>query len=118
MGRKRTQNVPKKHGCHFCYFIWTLWDYALFPWVHKGLYLEVVLVRGGVPADVSKRGVDDGNQKGGSSTQPAKQNHFYSSLSAEYVKSIIYFIFKYFFLASQHADPGHAWIPGLTHGDI
>lgn len=46
MGRKRTQNVPKKHGCHFCYFIWTLWDYALFPWVHKGLYLEVVLVRG------------------------------------------------------------------------
>ena len=27
-------------------------------------------------AVVSKRGVDDGNQKGGGSLQPAKENHF------------------------------------------
>jgi len=27
-----------------------------------------------VPADVSKRGVDDGNQKGGGSPQPAKES--------------------------------------------
>jgi len=30
-----------------------------------------------VRADVSKRGVDDGNQKGGGSLQPAKKNHYY-----------------------------------------
>jgi hypothetical protein len=30
----------------------------------------------GVRAVVSKRGVDDGNQKGGGSFQPAKKNHF------------------------------------------
>jgi hypothetical protein len=29
-----------------------------------------------VRADVSKRGVDDGNQKGGGSLQPAKKNHY------------------------------------------
>jgi len=28
-----------------------------------------------VPAGVSKRGVDDGNQIGGGSLQPAKENH-------------------------------------------
>ncbi|GAH34491.1 unnamed protein product [marine sediment metagenome] len=28
-------------------------------------------------ADVSKRGVDDGNQKGGNSLQPAKENHHF-----------------------------------------
>jgi hypothetical protein len=30
---------------------------------------------GEVRAVVSKRGVDDGNQKGGGSLQPAKENH-------------------------------------------
>jgi len=30
-----------------------------------------------VRAVVSKRGVDDGNQKGGGSLQPAKENHIY-----------------------------------------
>ena len=30
-----------------------------------------------VRAVVSKRGVDDGNQKGGGSLQPAKENHNY-----------------------------------------
>jgi len=34
-------------------------------------------------AVVSKRGVDDGNQKGGSSLQPAKENHLY------YTKNIL-----------------------------
>jgi hypothetical protein len=28
-----------------------------------------------MPADVSKRGVDDGNQKDGNSLQPAKESH-------------------------------------------
>ncbi len=32
-----------------------------------------------VRAVVSKRGVDDGNQKGGSSLQPAQESHFYFS---------------------------------------
>jgi len=32
---------------------------------------------GEVRAVVSKRGVDDGNQKGGGSLQPAKENHFH-----------------------------------------
>ncbi len=32
---------------------------------------------GEVRAVVSKRGVDDGNQKGGGSLQPAKENHSY-----------------------------------------
>jgi hypothetical protein len=30
-----------------------------------------------VRADVSKRGVDDGNQKGGGSLQPAKENQYH-----------------------------------------
>jgi hypothetical protein len=30
-----------------------------------------------VRAVVSKRGVDDGNQKGGGSLQPAKENQYY-----------------------------------------
>ena len=37
-----------------------------------------VLTGGGevMRAVVSKRGVDDGNQKGGGSLQPAKENHY------------------------------------------
>ncbi len=39
-----------------------------------------------VRAVVSKRGVDDGNQKGGGSLQPAKENHFYYIKRLEIVK--------------------------------
>jgi len=36
-----------------------------------------VLLEQKVPAVVSKRGVDDGNQKGGCSPQPAQESHNY-----------------------------------------
>jgi hypothetical protein len=36
-----------------------------------------ILSGGELRAVVSKRGVDDGNQKGGGSFQPAKKNHFH-----------------------------------------
>jgi hypothetical protein len=40
--------------------------------------MNFIVFIGKVRADVSKRGVDDGNQKGGGSLQPAKknQNHY------------------------------------------
>ncbi len=48
-----------------------------FPLTEQRFVPDVSTIRGGrVPADVSKRGVDDGNQKGGGSTQPAKKSHF------------------------------------------
>ncbi len=39
-----------------------------------------------VRADVSKRGVDDGNQKGGGSLQPAKKNQYYYTIKNINVK--------------------------------
>ncbi len=39
--------------------------------------LTLMVFIGKVRADVSKRGVDDGNQKGGGSLQPAKKNQYY-----------------------------------------
>ena len=56
-------------------------------------------------AVVSKRGVDDGNQKGGGSTQPAKKSHFHSSRSEEIVKGIFQYILKNF--ASYSPSPGN-----------
>ena len=47
-------------------------------------------------AVVSKRGVDDGNQKGGDSLQPAQENHFYYTEKIEIVKKK-FIIFKIFF---------------------
>jgi hypothetical protein len=41
---------------------------------------------GGVPAVVSKRGVDDGNQKGGGSPQPAQENQFHFNTNITIVK--------------------------------
>ena len=41
---------------------------------------------GGVRAVVSKRGVDDGNQKGGGSFQPAKKNHLHYNTCQQDVK--------------------------------
>jgi hypothetical protein len=42
-----------------------------------------------VRADVSKRGVDDGNQKGGGSLQPAKENQYHYTRKNTYVKKKI-----------------------------
>jgi len=39
-----------------------------------------------VRAVVSKRGVDDGNQKGGGSPQPAQENHIYYNMKISIVK--------------------------------
>jgi len=39
-----------------------------------------------MPAVVSKRGVDDGNQKGGSSPQPAKESHEYYNIKSQVEK--------------------------------
>ena len=41
---------------------------------------------GGLRAVVSKRGVDDGNQKGGGSLQPAKENRLYYTRKYQEVK--------------------------------
>jgi len=41
---------------------------------------------GGVRAVVSKRGVDDGNQKGGGFLQPAKENQFLYTKKKEFCK--------------------------------
>jgi len=41
---------------------------------------------GGVRAVVSKRGVDDGNQKGGGSLQPAKKNQSIYTKKKEFCK--------------------------------
>ena len=45
------------------------------------LFLRV----GGVRAVVSKRGVDDGNQKGGGFLQPAKENHIHYNKNKSFV---------------------------------
>jgi hypothetical protein len=51
----------------------------------------------GVRAVVSKRGVDDGNQKGGGSLQPAKENQIYYNKNKNFVnknfKNSKFFIF-------------------------
>jgi len=39
--------------------------------------MNLIVSVGKVRADVSKRGVDDGNQKGGGSLQPAKKNQYH-----------------------------------------
>jgi hypothetical protein len=39
--------------------------------------MNLIVFIGKVRADVSKRGVDDGNQTGGGSLQPAKKNQYY-----------------------------------------
>jgi hypothetical protein len=52
-----------------------------------------------VRAVVSKRGVDDGNQKGGGSLQPAKKNHYYYTRKNINVKKKIEnknFFFKFY----------------------
>jgi hypothetical protein len=36
-----------------------------------------------MPAVVSKRGVDDGNLKGGNSPQPAKESRFYYNIKSQ-----------------------------------
>jgi len=46
-----------------------------------------------VRAVVSKRGVDDGNQKGGGFLQPAQESHFYYNMKKTNVKTS----FKNFF---------------------
>jgi len=50
----------------------------------------------GVRAVVSKRGVDDGNQKGGGSLQPAKKNQYHYTRNKINVKKKIE-NFKFFF---------------------
>jgi hypothetical protein len=46
------------------------------------------LVYGEVRAVVSKRGVDDGNQKGGGFLQPAKESRYYYNKKKSKVKRI------------------------------
>jgi len=49
-------------------------------------------------ADVSKRGVDDGNQKGGGSLQPAKENQYYYNRKNTNVKKYKNFMkFSFFY---------------------
>jgi len=49
----------------------------------------------GVRAVVSKRGVDDGNQKGGGSFQPAKKSQFHYSKKNGFVNTIAeFFLFS------------------------
>ena len=52
-----------------------------------------------VRADVSKRGVDDGNQKGGGSLQPAKKNQYHYTMKNINVKKKVenfQFSFKFY----------------------
>jgi hypothetical protein len=48
--------------------------------------MNFIAFRGKVRAVVSKRGVDDGNQKGGGSLQPAKKNQYYYTIKNKDVK--------------------------------
>jgi hypothetical protein len=50
-----------------------------------------------VRAVVSKRGVDDGNQKGGGFLQPAQESHYHYNKENPFVKRVIENILKYFF---------------------
>jgi hypothetical protein len=48
-------------------------------------------------AVVSKRGVDEGNQKGGGSLQPAQESHSYNSIRKSKVKKKVREKQKYFY---------------------
>jgi len=48
--------------------------------------MNLIVFIGEVRADVSKRGVDDGNQKGGGSLQPAKKNQYHYTMKNINVK--------------------------------
>jgi hypothetical protein len=48
--------------------------------------MNLMVFIGKMRADVSKRGVDDGNQKGGGSLQPAKKNQYYYTIKNINVK--------------------------------
>ena len=48
--------------------------------------MNLLVFIGKVRAVVSKRGVDDGNQKGGSSFQPAKKNQYHYTIKNINVK--------------------------------
>ena len=48
--------------------------------------MNLIVFVGKVRADVSKRGVDDGNQKGGGSLQPAKKNQYHYTMKNINVK--------------------------------
>jgi len=45
-------------------------------------------------AVVSKRGVDDGNQKGGGFPQPAQESHFYYKIKVSEIKSFFIILFS------------------------
>jgi hypothetical protein len=51
-----------------------------------------------VRAVVSKRGVDDGNQKGGGFLQPAQESHFYYNMKKANVKTSFKIFFRLNFL--------------------
>jgi hypothetical protein len=51
---------------------------------------------GEVRAVVSKRGVDDGNQKGGGFLQPAQESHSYYNMEKAKVKKFLKYFEKYF----------------------
>jgi len=48
--------------------------------------MNLIVFIGEVRAVVSKRGVDDGNQKGGGSLQPAKKNQYHYTIKNINVK--------------------------------
>ena len=58
--------------------------------------MNFIIFIGKVRAVVSKRGVDDGNQKGGGSLQPAKKNQYYYTRNKMNVKKK-FENFKFFF---------------------
>jgi hypothetical protein len=61
--------------------------------------MNLIVFIGKVRADVSKRGVDDGNQKGGGSLQPAKKNQYYYTIKNINVKKKVEnfnFFFKFY----------------------
>lgn len=61
--------------------------------------MNLIVFIGKVRADVSKRGVDDGNQKGGGSLQPAKKNHYHYTIKNINVKKKVEnsnFFFKFY----------------------
>ncbi len=61
--------------------------------------MNLIVSVGKVRADVSKRGVDDGNQKGGGSLQPAKKNQYHYTIKNINVKKKVenfQFFFKFY----------------------
>jgi hypothetical protein len=55
-----------------------------------------------VRAVVSKRGVDDGNQKGGGFLQPAQESHYHYSTRTPDVKDLFAFFDEYFSVIPTH----------------